>query len=703
MYDSIKKGISFDELMFTELRMISFSEETSELNEKSLVIAMTVNDELINIGYTLSPKDIIKLSKSKSIYNFFKHIKNLIGDVKAPPMYPDFPKQVMKLSTAQFRFHQMLHYMSTYGMEEMMCTPVEKGWLPNPDKKEKPKKNLRMLESKVIGLVPEDEKYIYSLSKVLRKAERLTDKELLLVKFASENCTTEQLASLHIPFKQNLFVLFYTIFNNENLDNMNKLSALKSICQHSGDVWKCLDYVITRYHYHLRTSQKKLLVKLLESYPVNDFRANLILSDKKAERIKVLLPFISFNNLSRSPEHKKAVSALCNNEMHSWTSGAIKLIETDTEKALNYLSKKPGELLRRINYLLKRGCPKEKLTETIVSVSDNLSIQTLVTIINNFSYKITEYHEEIACIDNEISKINNPEGHSENLKKKAESFKKISNAENVYNCCTVALAQRLKSVAPELENKKIYLDLNRYNLDFSVINCNEKSKEGGYIRSGLAYRLPENIDRLRFFVYWNDKKRVDVDLHASATDINNENINIGWNSNFKTNNFSIIFSGDITHSDAAEYIDFDVNSDIKEISANINIYSGKNTFREIEEVYVGIMAVDSIGEKVELYSSANCFFSHYLTSKCRTLNYGYIDVQNRCLIFEGKEILPYQWNYKKAKHDKPMFSLKNYLDILIKSKNITLVDNREQADTVIIMEKASKDNEISLIDSNFFM
>lgn len=84
MYDSIKKGISFDELMFTELRMISFSEETSELNEKSLVIAMTVNDELINIGYTLSPKDIIKLSKSKSLYNFFKHIKNLIGDVKAP-------------------------------------------------------------------------------------------------------------------------------------------------------------------------------------------------------------------------------------------------------------------------------------------------------------------------------------------------------------------------------------------------------------------------------------------------------------------------------------------------------------------------------------------------------------------------------------------------------------------------------------------
>lgn len=702
MADSIKKGTGFDELMFTELRMVSFSEKNSELNEKSLVMAMTVNDELINIGYTLSPKDIIKLSKSRNPENFFSKVKNFIGDVKALPMYPDFPKQVMNLSTAQFRFHQMLHYMSTYGMEEMMDVSIEKGWLPNLEKKEKPKKNLRLIEAKVIGLVPEDEKYIYSLSKVLRKAERLTDKELLLVKFAAENCTSEQLASLHVPFKQNLLILFYTIFSNKNLDSTKKSSALKSICQHSGDVWKCLDYVITRYHYHLRTSQKKLLVKLLESYPVNDFRANLILSDKKAERIKTLLPFISFNTFSRSPEHKSAVSSLRNGELRSWTSGAIKLIEIDADKALEYLSSRPGELLRRINHLIKRGCPQDKLIKTLVSVSDNLSIQTIVTVINNFGQKITEYHNEIALIDNTISKSDNPEDNQEHLEKKANAAKKTANAENVYNCCIATLVQRLKSVAPELENKKVYLDLDRYNLDFSVIKCNEKSKEGGYVRSGLAYRLPENVDRLRFFVYWNDKCRVDIDLHASATDINNQHINIGWNSDFKTDNCSIIFSGDITHSDAAEYIDFDVNSDIKEISANINIYSGKSTFREIEEVYVGVMAVDSIGEEVELYSSENCFFSHYLTSKCRTLNYGYIDVQNRCLIFEGKETLPYEY-YKKEEHDKPLFSLKNYLDILIKSKNITLVDSREQADTVIIMEKTSKDNEISLIDSNFFM
>ncbi|MDE7104760.1 MAG: hypothetical protein K2O36_02635 [Ruminococcus sp.] len=737
MADSIKKGTSFDELMFTELRMVSFADSDSELNEKSLITAMTVNNELINIGYTLSPKDVIRLSRSNSLYSFFDHVKSLVGDVKAPPMYPNFPKQVMELTEAQFRFHQMLHYMSTYGIEMIMDTPVKKGWLPNPDKKEKPEKDTRLLDSKVIGLVSEYEKYIYSLSKVLRKAERLTDKELLLVKSAVENCTAEQLTSLNVPFKQNLFELFYSIFSNEDTDSYKKLSALKAICIHSGDVWKCLDYTITRCHYHLRTSQKRIFVKLLELYPLNDFRANLILSNKKAERIKSLLPFISFNTLSRSPEHKSAVASLRNKELRSWTSGLSKLIETNPEKALEYLSVRPGELLRRVNHLIKRGCPTDKIEDVLVKNADKLSIQTLVTVINKFSKVLSKYsnfdaNAELPNINNYITfdddfeysndytaeeynnyraeyaeeiariKARRAEYIAKKEAKRAEVSEMLDKAELIYNICTTVLAERLKSVETGMEGKKVYLDLDRYNLDFSVINCNEKSKEGGYVRSGLAYRLPENVDRLRFFVYWNDKRRVDIDLHAEARDIEDKNISIGWNTEYKTEDCSIIFSGDITHSDAAEYIDFDVNSDIKEISANINIYSGKNTFKEIEEVYVGIMAVDKIGEKVKLYSSENCFFSHYLTSKCRTINYGYIDVQNRCLIFVGDEVNA--WNcYVETNHCQPVFSLGSYLDMLTDAKNITIVDNRNAADIVLIMEKASKDNEISLIDSNFFM
>lgn len=728
-----KIGTSFVELLFSELRLVSFKESSEELIEDNLVKAMTVNNELINIGYTLSPKDIVRLSQSESLDGFFDHVKSLVGDVKANPMYPDFPIQVMELSEAQFRFHQILHYMSTYDMELIMGTPVEKGWLPNPNAPQKIKEDTRLLESKVIGLIPENEMYIKAISKVTGKSERMTDKELFIVKQAVGFCTPEQLSALRVPFKQNLFELFYCIFINDNLDSAGKISALKAICQHTGDVWKCIDYTLTRNHYHFRTSQKKILVKLLESYPSRDFRENLVLSDKKAERIKVILPFISFDSLSRNPEHKKAVDDLRNGELRSWASTAVRLINTDPDKAIDFISARPGELFRKINWLIKKGCSKDKLKSALAQSADKLSIQTLVTTLNKFGETLSKYRnfdfdaefqEKPIRFDDDFeygddytaeafniyreqkskeiyaNKKTNEEKRAEFETKKAEIIGTIERAENVFNICEYALAERMKSITTGLEGKKVYCDFHNYDVDMSVINCNEKSDEGGYLRSGLALKLPENVNRLRFFVYWNHPTRVDVDLHASAIDTDGKHISIGWSSAFKTKGGSIVYSGDITHSDAAEYIDFDMNSNLKEITANINIYFGVSTFKELQEVYVGIMAVDKLDQKVKHYSSKNCFFSHYLTGNYRTINYGYIDVENRVLVFDGSTTNNV---YSNAVHGRPMFSLGDYLDMLFEAKGIETVETREEADMILIMEKTSKDNEISLIDSNFFM
>lgn len=728
-----KIGTSFAELLFSELRLVSFRESDGELSEDNLVKAMTVNDELINIGYTLSPKDVVKLSQSESLDVFFDHVKSLVGDVKASPMYPDFPTQVMKLSEAQFRFHQMLHYMSTYGMEMMMGTPVEKGWLPNPNAPKKIKEDTRLLESKVIGLIPEEEMYVKAVSKVTSKSERMTDKELLIVKQAVRFCSAEQLSALRVPFKQNLFELFYCIFTNENLDSAGKVTALKAICQHTGDVWKCIDYALTRNHYHFRTSQKKVLVKLLESYPERDFRENLVLSDKKAERIKVILPFISFDNLSRNPKHKKAVADLRSGELRSWASTAVKLINTNPDEAIDFIAKRPGELFRKMNWLIRKGCSKDKLKSALAKNAEKLSIQTLVTTLNKFGEVLSKYKDFDADAEFQEKPIrfnddfeygddytaeafniyrleqmkqtlanrkSNIEKRAEFEKKKAEIIDALERAEDVFDICEYALAERMKSITTGLEGKKVYLDFHNYDIDMSVINCNEKSDEGGYLRSGLAIKLPENVDRLRFFVYWNHPTRVDVDLHASALDVDGKNIQIGWSSAFRTTGGSIVYSGDITHSDAAEYIDFDMNSNLKQITANINIFSGVPTFKELQEVYVGIMAVKKLDQTVKHYSSKNCFFSHYLTGNYRRINYGYIDVENRVLIFDGSTTNDV---YSNVIHDRPMFSLGDYLDMLLEAKDIEIVETREEADTVLIMEKASKENEISLIDSNFFM
>lgn len=244
--------------------------------------------------------------------------------------------------------------------------------------------------------------------------------------------------------------------------------------------------------------------------------------------------------------------------------------------------------------------------------------------------------------------------------------------------------------------------MDNYDLAMSTIECNAKSSEGGYIRSGLAYRIPEDVRRIRFFVYWNDANRVDVDLHSkmilaksgTATEI-------GWNADYK--NEAAAFSGDITHSDAAEYIDINLNKArglYSRANLNINLYDGKPSFGQIDECFVGIMAVNNIGEEVKLYDPKNCFFTHYLKGNCRFYEYGYIDITNRCLVFLGKEAAGY---YSSKAHTTSAFSVSAYIFALLQSQYVTLVGTKEEADVILTMEKSTDEKAISLLDNNFFM
>lgn len=665
-------NISYDSLIFSEFRTAAIAAPKNELTEANIIKAMTVNEELVALGYTLSPASIISLSKSPSVDGFYEQIKSLIGDVKAAPMYPSFPNEVLEMSEAQFRFQQIFHYMSTYGMEAVTGAPVLKGWLPEPAAKIKIKDDDILLNAKVIDLISEDDKYSFFIGKILRKAERMTDKEKMIVKEAITHVPVESLSEYCIKFKQNMLDVFYTIFSSE-MDSADKLSALHAICQHTGDVWKCMDYTLTREKFHLRTSQKKLAVKLLESYPVADFEGNAVLSGKKGSRVNLLLNYFSYNTFSRSPAHAKVVDALRDGELRSWESRATKLIDEHSPDTVSYIASRPGVLLRKLAFLIRKGYSCEELSKALIESSEKLSMQTLISVLSYFG------REDKAWEDTE----------------------KLDEAHKVYTICEAAMRKKLSALNSKIKGKKVFLDFKGYDLERSSIQCNSKSAEGGYLRSGLAIKLPENINRLRFFVYWNDARRVDVDLHASGMAPDGSHINIGWSSGFRTEDGCIAFSGDITHSDAAEYIDVFMDpTKVREISTNINLYYGAKNFKDIDECYVGMMAVNSIGEEVKLYNPANCFFSHYLTGETSTINYGIIDVEHRVLVFGGSEIGAVYSNNGLVQ---TKFNLKTYLEMLLAEQGAVLVEKPEDAENIIIMEKPSKTEEISLLDENFFI
>ena len=797
---------AFEKLILSELRLAAYAAGAVGMrpDDDKIVQAMTVNEELRNLGFTLTPADLIRLACSPSLAGFAQHFRSLLPEVAAPPMYPDFPLQVMKMDEAEFRMHQMIHYFSTYDLEWILGKQVKRGWLPDMEATEKTESDDSLLKAKVLELVPEEAAPITALTRIMGRRERLTLPGRALTVEALAYLEPEDLAGLKVPFKENLTELFDAILRSapdsgsaaeggpaqnsgigpaggpphENTDGCNdrRIPMWRQICQHTGDVIKSVNAILPRYHYHFRTSRKRAVVKLLESYPAADFKANLILSRGKREKSLTVLQYLDYNMYSRSEAHKEAVRALRNGELRSWEAQAKYLLASETysaqagelpgseeagaqvgtrpersapgsEGALDFIAKRPGMMLRMICWLLRLGYPDEEIRSRLVQNAGAISAHTVVDILNALDRKEEDAPLESIYLalrkieegnrKHFVSVIENPgnffteymisKGYFEDglrVARNRERYcrQRIAELDREYEAaCDLyrrtapytdrvrailmdVLRAHLEKAQTELAGRKVFLRTDEYDLSYCRLEAGKKSDEGGYLPGGMAIRIPEEVRRLRFFVYWNDKERVDVDLHAMAYSLDGEDIHVGWNAHF--NKTGIIHSGDITHSNAAEYIDIDMEAPLRHAEAVIHLYYGKPSFGKIQTCYVGMMAVKRFKEKVKLYDPKNCFFTHELRSEGRELSYGYVDVQRRLLFFTGKE--PEKGSRFAAargmyRANAPYLSLKKYLELLIEAQNASVTDREEEADLILTIGKSADAKAVSLADRNFWL
>lgn len=935
----------FHKLLLNELHMVVYQPgNAGALNDRLLCEAVTLNENLQSLGFVLKPHDLIRLAVSPSLHTLFEDVKALVPEVKAEPMYPGFPQQVMEMPEAEFRMHQMMHYFSTYGMERLFGVKVSRGWLPAYQGPARTKEDTALLEAKVLDLAEEAEAPLTALSILMARRERLTNPELDLVVEAASLCKAEQLQGLTVRFKENLELLFPKLL--EDADRETALETLSAICSHSGDVLRCTAAYLSRRRYHLRTSEKKLLVKLLERFPVWNLRENLMQSNALRERNLLILQYLDYNQYSRSPEHRETVRALRNDELQSWHSIGEELLEERSPKALQHLAQRPGYMVRMLNRLLSLGYSREAILEVLApksaAISGHLILQAVRALsgkkdkleekrqneldacrarYNRILWQYSQWRmedlcswEKQDCIDLYQQTFNSllpdqglilerdtclreaqnqrrnaqTERHSryqqaanaakaihaerkatlfqetaeldklkdtslfrrwpylrstaryamehsgdtrrvtdqvlaeylptrfrqkeEDLQRKihqlealrnaetqrmdgwlAEELRKIqeetseayeaalrqidareqealaaleekyrncadphaaerealtkqhqedlirleeehrqrmAEAQNIrkvqtawmekeladieekyrrmerslpFNAAAVEilkelLHQHFRQAETPLQGKKVFCDLKQFDLKHSSLQTNDRSKDGGYIRSGIAWKIPEGARYVRFFVYWNDPERVDIDLYAGGTMCNGDHLHVGWNADFRE--AGVVHSGDITHSDAAEYIDIDLTAPIREISTNIHLYGGKDGFPEVETCFVGMMAVDQIGQDVKHYSPRNCFFVHELTQNIRSLFYGFVDVQNRCVRFVGQ---PNESSWDSIPQVAETFSLQDYLDCVLDAQQVRIVDRAADADVILSMGKSLSEKGISLVDHNFFL
>ncbi len=456
----------YRKLLLSEQRRAVYQPGRRKLTDERMVQVMTVNGNLASLGYTLRPQDVVGLASSRSLETLYEEISDLTGTVDAKPMYPDFPNQVMAIDEAEFRFHQLVHYFSTYGMEWLFGVEVQRGWMPKVQDTEKTEKDTRLLELRVLELIPEKEMFTLPMKQILERRERMSEKDGEIVKEAVKHVPSSFLSGLTIPFKQNLMTLFLYILKAGGED---RLELLHTLLQHTGDVLKCMDYALAKSDYHFRTSEKRLLVKLLESYPSEDFSSNLILSRKKGNRSELVLRFVDYNLYSRSEAHEKALKALRDGELRSWEARAKKMLGEKDPGTVSFYAKRPGMLLRAMRWLLREGFPEEEIRDALKANASSLSLQTLTTVYNKLRKALfTEQHEMPDETRPETSETRTTEA--------------LRIAEEV-------LRVRLGILDTPFSGKKVFVDYGEIDAERMTMSGAEKSVAGGYFGAS-SYAIP---------------------------------------------------------------------------------------------------------------------------------------------------------------------------------------------------------------------
>lgn len=668
--DTAQKDL--EHLLLEEFRTVCISKENDVLTDCTLQESLTVNENLLSLGWTLSGEGIVELAKSKSRTQFYDKVSGLMSNMKAKPMYPDFPNQVMEMDKATLRLHQLFHYFSTYGMESLTGAEVQKGWLPSVEETEKIEEDATLLDAKQLKLIDSKETAGYVIDKIFSQKARMSIPESRLLALVLHTSKKEELKSIlkgNMPkFKENIGPICDVILDDDEMQEKESVYFMYSIMQHSGDAFKALKYILDRHHWRLKKRQKRVCVMLLESFPTDDFEENLIISIKKANTTKEILRFIDYNTYSHSAVHQKLVNQLRNGELRSWESRMKEQMEKaekgrlPRKKVIEFIGKRPGILLRMVAELLKKGYSAMDIQKSLTDHAEALSTRTLTSVISHFTAEEMD------------------EGR---------------------NLLIPVLSQKLKTIHTELEGKKVFIDTGIFSLEDSELG---KAEEGGYLTQGLAVRIPENVNVVRYFVYWNDKNRVDVDLHVFGYNKAGLSDHIGWDGDYVFD--GIYFSGDITHSDAAEYIDIDLNRTTMDYAmATIRLYDGAQNFQKIDECFTGLMAVKKLNKEIKLYNPKNCFFAHDLMSNKSAIFYGIIDIKKRILKLALKKdrVDNVYWigNESDIKVDKKFFSIQEYLDLLLDGQQCQIVDTAEEAEIILTMDR--KENSISMIDNRFWL
>ncbi len=569
----------------------------------------TLLKNIHGFGYTLSPQvlEIIQTFSKESLNIFYrtleKGIRKMLGaNVKYKPMYPNFPKQVMDMDEAQLYLNAMVHYLGDIiGTRFLADYKKEKRTLLQDE-----------VKLKVIDLGTESDFRLMIRNLIgANTSISVTDQQDVSFAIRHYQDEIETILPDAIPQKENLaFVTELLLeFSDSGEDFLAKLFKTATdvlrlaVVISGGDVSLAVPTKFIKF----KRSQRRLILSALEN-------SDNIIEDMiryKNEWIRIGEIIHPGEYINRYPKAFIAFDVIRNDKPFETFNGTVERLfrEGRIEKSLNYLVKRPGELARRLDFLIRNIESYKLVTNEFKKVADKISTPVLLQVMTHFKHrkvKDEKFRTDLTSTLTRLKKTKKerplrvffPKGQVGKAVAIVNNLPLIHRnaARTIVKICEFTLVDRFMKL-PDLGN--VYLDplLKNYLVPFSQRSANKSLRT---LVRGSKVAMPIG-DTIRFFLWWKEgvkdgvkTKRVDIDLSSVMFDANwkyKEHISY---TNLKSSQYNAAHSGDITSAPdgACEFIDIDIPSVLKYGGRYVvmNVYSyTQQTFNTLPECFAGWM------------------------------------------------------------------------------------------------------------------
>lgn len=528
----------------------------------------TIMKNIEELGYTFSREvfDVLRTYSVNELTEFYLELKAALMKLKGAnvvymPMYADFPKGVMDAHFSELYINAMVHYWSD-------------GILYPKNHRKRVNDRLPLFDEtkvKVLQLGSEaDVRQIFDNICTSRTSISRTDREDIAYLFETENMKLPD----NIPHKENAAYISALYLQKNHLA---RVSGLRKYIKTATDVLRLVTAMSdgdvslaenTRYKSFTRR-QRRMIMELLSGCP--NIEGDMLRYKERWIRIGERIHPSEFDCSRYTLEYDRAINAfdkLRNNRKIETFAGKVEfdLAYGEYESALAELVKRPGELARRLDQLL-RVAHKESVIRSFASVAEKVSTPVLLQVREHFLHRAEHADVRVFFPKGSLAKC-----HSErnNLPDIDERY-----CQEVVRICENALVKIYGQREPM---GKVYLseDYRNYVVPFSQRSASKAMKT---IVRGSRLPMDSQTNAVRAFIWWTnmdkcdfesyDSGRIDIDLSAAIFDEN-------WNymehvsyTNLKSAKYKACHSGDIVNGGpvdgdgVSEFLDVDVDSVVR--------------------------------------------------------------------------------------------------------------------------------------------